>query len=53
MAGGAVRDLLMNIKPSDIDLATDATPAQMKVEFLIFLFVFSVYGFIIVVPGYV
>lgn len=31
MAGGAVRDLLMGIKPSDIDFATDATPEQMKV----------------------
>lgn len=30
MAGGAVRDLLMNIRPSDIDFATDATPSQMK-----------------------
>ncbi|VDN42427.1 unnamed protein product [Gongylonema pulchrum] len=30
MAGGAVRDLLMGIKPSDVDFATDATPEQMK-----------------------
>ncbi|VDK73682.1 unnamed protein product [Onchocerca ochengi] len=30
MAGGAVRDLLMGIKPSDIDFATDATPDEMK-----------------------
>uniref|UniRef100_A0A0N5AFK8 PolyA_pol domain-containing protein n=1 Tax=Syphacia muris TaxID=451379 RepID=A0A0N5AFK8_9BILA len=33
MAGGAVRDLLMDIKPADIDFATDATPAQMKEMF--------------------
>ena len=30
IAGGAVRDLIMNIIPKDIDLATDATPDQMK-----------------------
>lgn len=30
MAGGAVRDILMGISPSDIDFATDATPTQMK-----------------------
>uniref|UniRef100_A0AC35TT68 FAD-binding FR-type domain-containing protein n=1 Tax=Rhabditophanes sp. KR3021 TaxID=114890 RepID=A0AC35TT68_9BILA len=30
MAGGAVRDLMMGIKPSDLDFATDATPVQMK-----------------------
>ena len=30
IAGGAVRDLLMNIKPHDIDFATTALPEQMK-----------------------
>lgn len=30
IAGGAVRDLLMGLKPHDIDLATTATPDQMK-----------------------
>lgn len=30
MAGGAVRDLLMNKQPEDIDFATVATPDQMK-----------------------
>lgn len=30
MAGGAVRDLLMNKQPDDIDFATTATPEQMK-----------------------
>lgn len=30
IAGGAVRDLLMNIKPHDIDFATVALPDQMK-----------------------
>lgn len=29
-AGGPVRDLLMNIKPHDLDFATTATPQQMK-----------------------
>ena len=30
IAGGAVRDLLMGIKPHDVDFATTATPDQMK-----------------------
>ncbi|CAI5450850.1 unnamed protein product [Caenorhabditis angaria] len=30
IAGGAVRDLLMNIKPADVDFASTATPTQMK-----------------------
>ncbi|KAL3072219.1 hypothetical protein niasHT_037619 [Heterodera trifolii] len=30
IAGGAVRDLLMGTRPSDVDFATDATPTQMK-----------------------
>lgn len=30
IAGGAVRDILMDIKPHDIDFATTATPDQMK-----------------------
>ncbi|VEN59329.1 unnamed protein product [Callosobruchus maculatus] len=30
IAGGAVRDLLMGIKPKDLDFATTATPTQMK-----------------------
>uniref|UniRef100_A0A0N4Z1B1 PolyA_pol domain-containing protein n=1 Tax=Parastrongyloides trichosuri TaxID=131310 RepID=A0A0N4Z1B1_PARTI len=29
IAGGAVRDLLMDKKPSDVDFASDATPQQM------------------------
>lgn len=33
MAGGAVRDLLMNMQPQDIDFATVATPEQMKKMF--------------------
>ncbi|XP_011203099.2 CCA tRNA nucleotidyltransferase 1, mitochondrial [Bactrocera dorsalis] len=33
IAGGAVRDILMGIKPKDIDLATTATPDQMKEMF--------------------
>ena len=33
IAGGAVRDLLMNKPPNDIDFATTATPAQMKEMF--------------------
>ncbi|KHJ83851.1 tRNA nucleotidyltransferase/poly(A) polymerase family protein, partial [Oesophagostomum dentatum] len=30
IAGGAVRDLLMGIRPADVDFATTATPTQMK-----------------------
>ncbi|CAF1125919.1 unnamed protein product, partial [Didymodactylos carnosus] len=30
IAGGAVRDILMNIQPHDVDFATTATPDQMK-----------------------
>uniref|UniRef100_A0A1I8PR30 Poly A polymerase head domain-containing protein n=1 Tax=Stomoxys calcitrans TaxID=35570 RepID=A0A1I8PR30_STOCA len=33
IAGGAVRDILMNIKPKDIDFATTATPDEMKEMF--------------------
>jgi len=33
IAGGAVRDLLMGKDPSDVDLATTATPDQMKEMF--------------------
>ncbi|XP_016987747.1 CCA tRNA nucleotidyltransferase 1, mitochondrial [Drosophila rhopaloa] len=33
IAGGAVRDILMSIPPKDIDLATTATPDQMKAMF--------------------
>ncbi|GIY21099.1 CCA tRNA nucleotidyltransferase 1, mitochondrial [Caerostris extrusa] len=33
MAGGAVRDLLMNKQPDDIDFATTATPDEMKKMF--------------------
>ncbi len=33
IAGGAVRDLLTGKKPTDLDLATTATPTQMKEMF--------------------
>lgn len=33
IAGGAVRDILMHITPKDVDLATTATPDQMKEMF--------------------
>ena len=33
IAGGAVRDLLMDKTPTDIDFATTATPEQMKEMF--------------------
>lgn len=33
LAGGAVRDLLMNKQPTDLDFATTATPSQMKSMF--------------------
>ena len=29
IVGGAVRDLLMNVKPKDFDVATDATPEEV------------------------
>ena len=44
IAGGAVRDILMNITPEDIDLATPATPTQVISKQFIFwveLFVLS------------
>ncbi|XP_034193041.1 CCA tRNA nucleotidyltransferase 1, mitochondrial [Osmia lignaria lignaria] len=34
IAGGAVRDILMGIKPKDLDFATDATPQEMKSMFI-------------------
>lgn len=34
IAGGAVRDLLMNIEPKDVDFATTATPTEMKDMFV-------------------
>lgn len=33
VVGGAVRDLCLGLQPKDIDLATDATPDEMKVIF--------------------
>src|SRR3954465_5404570 len=30
LVGGAVRDLLLGVKPKDFDVATDATPEQVK-----------------------
>lgn len=33
IAGGAVRDILMNKVPTDLDIATTATPSQMKEMF--------------------
>ncbi|MGI4850313.1 MAG: polynucleotide adenylyltransferase PcnB, partial [Janthinobacterium lividum] len=30
LVGGAVRDLLLNVKPKDFDIATNATPEQVK-----------------------
>ncbi len=30
IVGGAVRDLLLGIKPKDFDVATDATPEQVQ-----------------------
>ncbi|XP_014601960.1 PREDICTED: CCA tRNA nucleotidyltransferase 1, mitochondrial [Polistes canadensis] len=30
IAGGAVRDILMDLKPTDLDFATTATPEEMK-----------------------
>uniref|UniRef100_A0A182W0W7 Poly A polymerase head domain-containing protein n=1 Tax=Anopheles minimus TaxID=112268 RepID=A0A182W0W7_9DIPT len=33
VAGGAVRDILMNMNPKDVDIATTATPTEMKEMF--------------------
>jgi poly(A) polymerase len=33
VVGGAVRDLLLDIAPKDFDVATDATPEQVKAHF--------------------
>ena len=33
IVGGAVRDLLLNRRPKDFDVATDATPEQVKNQF--------------------
>src|SRR6267154_883242 len=33
LVGGAVRDLLLGIEPKDFDVATDATPEQVKSHF--------------------
>ena len=33
IAGGPVRDLLMQIQPADVDFATTATPSEMKALF--------------------
>ena len=34
LVGGAVRDLLLGVKPKDFDIATNATPEQVKRLFL-------------------
>ena len=33
IVGGAIRDLLLNLKPKDFDVATDATPEQVRAVF--------------------
>ena len=33
IVGGAVRDLLVGRRPKDFDVATDATPEQIKVQY--------------------
>jgi poly(A) polymerase len=33
IVGGAVRDLLVGMRPKDFDVATDATPEQVKAQF--------------------
>ena len=30
VVGGAVRDLLLGVEPKDFDIATDATPEQIR-----------------------
>jgi tRNA nucleotidyltransferase (CCA-adding enzyme) len=34
LVGGCVRDILLNLKPLDIDLTTDATPTEIKELFI-------------------
>ncbi|BBP85517.1 hypothetical protein PHLH8_51590 [Pseudomonas sp. Pc102] len=33
LVGGCVRDLLLNLEPKDFDVATSATPEQVRAEF--------------------
>ena len=33
LVGGCVRDMLLNITPKDFDVATSATPEQVRAEF--------------------
>ena len=33
LVGGCVRDMMLNIKPKDFDVATSATPEQVRAEF--------------------
>jgi len=33
VVGGAVRDLLLGLRPKDFDVATDATPEEVKALF--------------------
>ncbi len=47
-AGGAVRDMLLNIIPSDIDIATNATPTEISQIFVNSKLVGAVFGVVIV-----
>ncbi len=47
LAGGCVRDLLMNREPNDFDIATDATPDQVEALFPRSLAVGKAFGVII------
>lgn len=53
LVGGCVRDFLMNIKPYDIDITTDATPGQIIDVFKDYktIDIGSEYGTIIVLAG--
>ena len=44
VVGGAVRDLLLGVKPKDFDIATDATPEEVKKLFRPQDFGFAVIG---------
>jgi len=43
-AGGCVRDIIMNIEPKDYDVATNATPDEIKANFTISKFVGESFG---------
>lgn len=51
LVGGAVRDLLINRKPKDFDIATNATPEQVKFLFSKTIEVGIKFGIVVVLIG--